>query len=305
MCFLANMTLENNQLSILFVLGVVVFGGMIGAKLFQFFKFPQVIGYIIIGLLIGQSGFKLITSDQIKELSDLNFFALGIIGFMIGGELKADIFKKFGKQFILILLGEGIAAFLLVGTFVSIFAYLFTSDIKMSVALGVVLGAISSATDPASTIQVLWEYKTRGSLTTATTAVVALDDALALTLYGLGVSIAGILTGNGEAGLMGALGHAGYELGGAVLVGVIGGLILSLILKKAEHPDSLLGFALGAVLIIIGISEALKLDIILASMALGLTFVNLNPRRSKLTFEVVKKFAPPIYVLFLSLSVPA
>ena len=50
----------------------------------------------------------------------------------------------------------------------------------VSFVLGLLLGAIASATAPAATTDVLWEYKTRGPLTSMLTAIVALDDALAL-----------------------------------------------------------------------------------------------------------------------------
>ena len=290
------------HLNLLLLLGIAVFGGTIGARLFHKLHFPQIIGYIIIGLIIGESGLKLVSGSIINTVEPLNYFALGIIGFMIGGELKYSIFRKCGKQFIAILLAEGIAAFILVGLGTFLLTYLFTGDLKLSVALGVVLGAISSATDPASTIQVLWEYKTRGPLTTAAIAVVALDDALALSLYAFGTSLAGILTGyHAASGVAAALGTAVYELGIALLVGFVAGLILRSILVKMYDRDSALTFAVGGVLLVIGLSLTLKLDIILSSMALGLTLVNCAPRRSQETFEVIKKFAPPIYVLFFVL----
>ncbi|PIR65292.1 MAG: hypothetical protein COU52_05035, partial [Candidatus Omnitrophica bacterium CG10_big_fil_rev_8_21_14_0_10_43_8] len=43
-------------------------------------------------------------------------------------------------------------------------------------ALGLLLGAIASATAPAATTDVLWEYKARGPLTTTVLGIVALDD---------------------------------------------------------------------------------------------------------------------------------
>lgn len=45
---------------ILLLLGIGVFGGMLGAWLFQRLRIPQVIGYIAIGLLLGDSGFGVI-----------------------------------------------------------------------------------------------------------------------------------------------------------------------------------------------------------------------------------------------------
>jgi len=290
-----------HHLNLILLLGIAVFGGTIGARVFRRLRIPQIIGYIIIGVVIGESGLRLISEEVTQLVEPLNYFALGIIGFMIGGELKLDVLRKYGKQFIAILVAEGVAAFALVTAAVILISYALTGNIRMSVALGVVLGAISSATDPASTIQVLWEYKTRGALTTAAVAIVALDDALALTLYALGTSVAGILTGHGGTSIVASLGTAFYELGIALLVGFAGGMILRTILIWIKDEDSELTFAIGAVLLAIGLSLALKLDIILASMALGLTLANSAPRRSQATLAMVKRFAPPIYVMFFVL----
>ncbi|RKY25434.1 MAG: sodium:proton exchanger [Planctomycetota bacterium] len=299
MSTIANSHLTNTwHLNFLLLLGIAIFGGTIGARLFRKLHFPQLIGYIIVGLIVGESGLKLISEQVVSSLDPLSYFALGVIGFMIGGELRYDIFKKYGKQFIAILLAEGIAAFLLVGAGSFLLAYVFTGNLKLAVALGVVLGAISSATDPASTIEVLWEYKTRGPLTTTAIAIVALDDALALSLYAFGTSVAGILTGHRGAGPAAAVGSAVYELGLALLVGFTGGLVLKVILTKIRDGETALAFAIGAILLTIGLSITLGLDVILSSMALGLTLVNISPRQSKETFEVVKKFSPPIYILF-------
>ena len=292
---------SSHHLNVILLLGIAVFGGTIGARVFRWLRIPQIIGCIIIGVIIGASGMKLVSEEVITLVEPLNYFALGIIGFMIGGELKLDILRKYGKQFITILLAEGTAAFILVTLATVAIAYAFTSNIKMSIALGVVLGAISSATDPASTIQVLWEYKTRGALTTAAIAIVALDDALALSLYAFGTSIAGILTGHEGNTVMGSLGAAVYELGVAMLVGVVAGFVLKTLLVRIKDEDSELTFAIGAVLLAIGLSITLKLDVILASMALGLTLVNTAPHRSQKTLEMVKRFAPPIYVMFFVL----
>lgn len=306
MNFVLNVLLEagadsSHHLNVLLLLGIAVFGGTIGARVFRWLRVPQIIGSILIGLLIGQSGLHLVSETVVQAVEPLNYFALGIIGFMIGGELKLAILRKYGKQFTAILVAEGIAAFFLVAGGTILLAYLFTQDLRMSVALGVVLGAISSATDPASTIQVLWEYKTRGALTTAVVAVVALDDALALTLYALGTSVAGILTGHTDGGIVAGLGTAVYELAVSLIVGCIGGLVLRSILIRIQDEDAELTFAIGAVLLAIGLSISLRLDVILASMALGLTLVNTAPWRSQKTFEIVKRFAPPIYVLFFVL----
>ncbi len=77
--------------------------------------------------------------------------------------------------------------------------------------------------------------------------------------------------------------------------------MLKTLLIRIKDEDSELTFAIGAVLLAIGLSITLKLDVILASMALGLTLVNSAPHRSQKTLEMVKRFAPPIYVMFFVL----
>ena len=89
--------------SILFILGAGVFGGISGAWLFQKFKIPKVIGFIAVGMLFGETGFKFITYNDVLLLKSFNFFALGIIGFLVGGELKWNSLKKYIKQFYLLI----------------------------------------------------------------------------------------------------------------------------------------------------------------------------------------------------------
>ena len=72
---------------VLMILGLGVFGGMAGAWFFQKIHFPQVVGYIVIGLLLGETGFGLVHPADVENLRLLNLFSLGIIGFLVGGEL--------------------------------------------------------------------------------------------------------------------------------------------------------------------------------------------------------------------------
>jgi len=286
---------------ILLLAGIAILAGRVCGNLFHRLNVPQIIGYIVVGVLIGQSGLRLINDSVIEAAEPINYFALGLIGFIIGGELKSEIFRRYGKQFVGIMIGEGIAAFVMVGTFVFLVVYLFTGDLKLSLALATVLGAISSATDPASTVQVLWEYKTRGALTTAVIAIVALDDALALGLYAFGTSIAGILTGQHGGSIVVAIGLAAYGLAASLLMGFLAGIAIRLVCRQTYERDVELTLAVAILMLVIGLSAALELDIILASMSMGLTLVNLEPKRSEKTFGVIKKFAPPVFVLFFVL----
>jgi Kef-type K+ transport system membrane component KefB len=290
------------HLNIILLIGLAIFLGTAGARVFQKFRIPQIVGYVVIGLIIGESGLNLIGRDTVETLSLFNMFALGIIGFMIGGELRRDVFRKHGKQFFIILCSEGITAFILVAILSGFVAWYFTGNLHTSVAMALVLGAIASATAPAATTNVLWEYKTRGPLTSTVLAIVALDDCLALLLYGLASSIAAAFLGKTNGSIWTTIPIAVFEIVGAVILGVLAGFLLSFILKRIKEPDKVLAFAVSSVLLVIGLSIALKVGSILAAMVLGATIANLAPRRRQSTFELMEKFTPPIYVLFFVLA---
>jgi Kef-type K+ transport system membrane component KefB/predicted transcriptional regulator len=287
---------QGSGTNFIFLIGLAIFVGTIGARIIQKLHIPQIIGYITIGIILGPA-LNVISQQTVQTLEPFNLFALGIIGFLIGGELKRDIFVKFGKQVPAILLFEGGVAFLLV-LFLSFFALWHFYDWHTALAIAVVFGAICSATDPASTVNVLWEYKTRGPLTTMLTAIVALDDALALVLYVTSVSLAGFLIGHKESGVLTMIIHSVCEVIGSLALGAIAGLILRWVIRRINDDEKTLMFAISLIVLVIGLAIHPKLDVILSSMAFGVTLINISPRRSLKAFELVRKFSPPIYVLF-------
>ncbi|MFC1632389.1 cation:proton antiporter [Candidatus Omnitrophota bacterium] len=288
------------HLNILFLLGLALFGGTVGGRLFQKLRIPQVVGYIVIGICIGESGLQIVGHQTIQSFQPFSYFALGLIGFMIGGELKREVLQKYGRQFMNILLFEGLAAFLAVSVSVGVIGTLLFADWRFAWALGLLLGAIASATAPAATTEVLREYKSRGPLTRTVTGIVALDDGLALLLFALAASLAGSLSGGGGSILRRFI-HPLYEISGSMAIGIIGGLVLSRLLKKYSEEKRLLAFSIGMVLLVAGFSLAVHVDMLLAAMSLGVIVVNFTPRKSKDIFKLVDGFTAPIYVLFFVL----
>jgi len=292
----AGIVLFSENLNIILLIGIAVFLGTVAAKLLQKIHVPQIIGFISVGIILGPM-LEIIKPAAVDSLASFNIFALGIIGFLIGGELKRDIFVKFGRQVVAILLFEGLTAFLLVGV-CSFLVVGYFFDWRTALAVGVVFGAICAATDPASTVNILWEYKTRGPLTSMLTAIVALDDLLALVLYITSVSIAGILRGHWQDSASGLIFHSLYEIAGSFGLGMAASLLLQGILKRIDDNEKILVFSLGIILLTVGLSDYLGLDVILSSMTVGIVLINIMPRRSLRSFELIKGFSPPVYVLF-------
>lgn len=288
--------------NLIFLIGIVLLLGALGGRLFQKLKIPQVVGYIVIGIIIGQSGFQILSANVISSLEPISSIALALIGFLIGGELKISVLKKYGKQFTGILFFEAIVPFFVVSIVVTIVSYFFTKDIKTSISLGLILGSISSATAPAATTDVLRENRTRGPLTTTVLGIVAMDDAVALILYAFSSSIASSLLGHTGGNLGNQLLTLAYDVFGSILLGSLIGFCLSRFIRNVMTDEGrILAFSLGAILLSTGLCVFLQLDTILAAMSVGFFMVNFAPTKTRPTFALVEKFTPPIYVLFFVL----
>lgn len=292
--------ISNMHTNVLFLLGLILFTGAMGGKIFQKLKIPQVVGYIIAGIIFGRSGLNIINKDIVEALVPFNYFALGLIGFMIGGELKKEVFRRYGRQLIIILLAEGLAAFVVVFVLVGLLGNLVLGGGVYYWALGLLLGAIASATAPAATTDVLWEYKTKGPLTTAVLGIVALDDGLALLLFAFASSIAPGMLG-ARSSLLSAVGKPVYEIGMGILVGIIFGFILIKILRKYAEKEKILVFSLCSILFALGLALIVEIDMLLAAMTMGIVLVNFEPRLSKDVFNLTFGFATPFYILFFFL----
>lgn len=279
-------------MDILLLLGIAILAGLAGGLLLQRLGIPQVVGFILVGLLLGESVSGLLPHDLLLQLAPVSQVALGFIGFMVGAELKAEIFRKYGPKFIVILLWEGLLAATLVCAGVT--------WLTGQLYLGLLLGALASATAPAATVNVLWEYRSKGPLTTTVLAIVALDDGLGLLLYAFAVTVAQVLLGTSTA----AVGWAVWleplrEIFGSLLLGGGAALLVNQLLPRLRgDAEQTLCLLTGTILFVCGFAAWLELSQILANMALGVVLVNVLPQRLATVFDRVKDFTPPIYILF-------
>ena len=165
-----------------------------------------------------------------------------------------------------------------------------------------ILGAISSATAPAATVEVLDEYGAKGPLTTSLLAVIGLDDAVSLVLFFL---MAGFVEGN----LAGANGISIasimmlplIEVGGSIALGVVCGLILDHILRGMKGRRDALALSIGFVLLTVGLAISLNFSLILSTIVLGIVLVNRFPEHGQKISYTVDQAGSVIYVLFFAL----
>jgi len=290
--------IDTSHTPLLLLLGLAVVGGAFGARLFQRLRIPQVVGYIAIGILVGKSGMRLIVDEHIAAFSPVTFFALGVIGFLIGSEMSGEVLRKHGKKFFAIMFCEGMGAFVGVSFATWAVTYALTGQAATSAAMGLLLGAMSAATAPAATVDVLWEYKTLGPLTTTILGIVALDDALALFLFSIVSSVVVRWLGGSGSSLSAGLLHAAYEMGGAAVLGGLAGLALNAIIRRTSDAEQSFTYLVGMLALLLGLSLLLEADVIFAAMVAGVVLVNLAPRQIRPARETLERFAQPIFIVF-------
>ena len=181
------------DLTVLFYAGVLIATGLLFGKLAKYVRLPNVTGYIVGGLLVGPSILNIVKKTSFASLELVSVVALGFIAFSIGNELKLSYFKRVGTKPIVIAVMESV--FAVVFVFVALIIYfLIVKDLtNANLRFSLVLAAIAAATAPAATIMVVRQYKAKGSLTDTLMSVVAIDDSVAIVLFGILVALANAL----------------------------------------------------------------------------------------------------------------
>ncbi len=292
------------SLALAILLGV----GFAAAKLGQLFRLPSVTGYVCAGLLLGPSGFGLITPELTGEkLAHFNQLALMLIAFGIGEHLELKRLKKTARTVFFIGLLEALFAFLLVAT--SIF---FVSSLlglgpegwqtRHYLSLSLLLGSVAIATAPASTLSVLRELRARGDWTTTLMQVVAVDNGLAIMAFGITTSVARNFSGTGgELAVLGPCLVSVFETAGSLCLGMLAGLLIVAVGTRLKRSSEMLTAGLALLLLCGETARALEFSPLLAGMAAGFTIVN-RQRRDVRFFRALNGFEAPIYVLFFTLA---
>ncbi len=276
----------------LLALAVMIFSGMLCGRLVKRIKLPNVTGYLIAGLLIGPSVLGIIPADTIESFTILSDVALGFIAFSIGNEFKLSYFKRVGSTPIVIAIFESLFAVIFV-----VAALLVTGH---DLSFSLVLGAIAAATAPAATIMVIRQYKAKGPMTETLLSVVAIDDATALFYFSICVAIANSLSG-GSMALSEIVLSPLIEIGGALLVGFLLGLIFTLPLRFFKKEGNRLALIIGFVFLGVGLSEICGFSSLLFCMSMGAALSNFCSETPKI-MDIADGFTPPLFMLFFVAS---
>lgn len=275
---------------VLISLSIMLLTGFLMTRITKIFKLPNVSGYIIGGILIGPYCLKLVSEEMVSKMDFVSDIALSFIAFGVGKFFKKEVLKKAGTKVIIITIFEALMAMLVVTISMH---YIF----KMSWQFSLILGAIASATAPASTMMTIKQYKAKGEFVDVLLQVVALDDIVCLLAFSVATAIATASDGNFSA--IDILKPIGFNLL-SILIGVLLAILLRLILNPKRSKENRLILVIMALLSLCAICSILNVSPLLACMIFSTVYVNITD--DTYLFHQIDNFTPPIMLLFFVLS---
>lgn len=281
------MVIENLVLSVGIILAFSFIVGMITDRL----GLTTIVGYIIVGIILGPITHIIEFSPHL--IDTITTFTLAFVAFVIGKSFTLDFLKNMGKTSGIILICESFAAFVIV----TLGIYLVTNNL----IIALLLGSLAPATAPAGTIASIQSCKARGNLSKITTAIVGLDDGVAVVIYVAAIAMVKVLLGSPPS-MYETIVHPLIGIIGAIILGIAVGAVFAYTIKRIKARENIFIISLTAIILCAGLAKVLGISSVLACMCLGATYINLAPNVSKTSFEQIEEILPPIYVIFFVTS---
>jgi len=286
-------------LSAITLLGIAVIVGFYCGRLARLARLPSLIGYMVLGVVLGPSILALLDESTMGRLSFITEVALGLVAFSIGTELSLAGLKHLGAGIVSIILAESFGAFIVVAVFI----YLVTRDLPLSL----IFAAMAPASAPAGTVAVIQEYRAKGTLTKTLYAVVGFDDGLAIIIFGFAAALARrllIAEATGQAtSVLPALWIPLKEIALSIVVGAVVGFVFCQMVRRLKAGHDILIIIFGVVLLATGLSIRWHLSLIMTNMVIG--FVLANTRREALVHRVTApllEMMPLVFIMFFFLA---
>lgn len=279
------------------ILGVLLSVGSVAGLLAEKVNLPRVVAYILIGAIFSPSilgnVFHFSTSSWSPSFTNI---ALAIIAYIIGSEIDLQSLKREKNTIMAAVVGQSVGTifFVAFGLWALSLVFGFLKEIDFTLAL--ILGTIATATAPAATLGIIEEYNAKGRITNTLLGVIAIDDAIGVILFTL---VLGTVT---EGGFSNSLMEGLKEIGGALFLGSIFGVLLGYLGNRLKHEELRLVTILGFILLVLGISELFAFSMLLSCMSLGFVSVMFYPKNHAEWMLPLKHIEELVFIFFFTLA---
>ncbi|MBW2004062.1 MAG: cation:proton antiporter [Deltaproteobacteria bacterium] len=275
----------------LITLGILLLLGLATDVIGRRTRLPRVTLLLIFGFVIGPGGLDFLSPNEEKWFSIVTDMALIMIGFLLGEKFTLPLLRQHGKLVLWISVAE------VVVTALAVLIGLLLIGLPMDIAL--LLAGIATATDPAATTDVVHETKADGLFTRTMLGIVAVDDAWGLIVFSF--MLTAVHAFIGQSNSIAPLLNGAWELGGALLIGIVLGIPMAYLTGRIRPGEPTLVEALGVVFLCGGIAIWLKVSFLLASMVLGCVVANLARHHIR-PFHAIEGIEWPFMILFFVLA---
>jgi Kef-type K+ transport system membrane component KefB len=279
-----------NHSIFLVTIGGVLLAGLALDALGRRTKLPRVTLLVLFGVAVGSSGLGLLPIESESWYELIAEIALVMVAFLLGGGLTREVLAEEGRH----ILGVSAGAVIVTAILVAGGLWLLGFD----PILCLLLAGVSTATDPAATQDVVRRSGDGRSFSQTLLGVVAIDDAWGLIAFSLLLALAHALVGHSVFGVVEIL---GYELGGAIVIGLVVGLPAAYLTGRLEAGEPTQAEAIGVVLLCGGLALAVGASFLLAAMIAGFTIANLARHHTR-PFQEIENIEWPFIVLFFVLA---
>lgn len=283
----------NEPAQIILALATMMLTAFLATRVTKWLHLPQVTGYLLAGILAGPYVLDLIPQNFVEHMSFVTDVALACIAFGVGKYFKFATLKKSGAGILVLTVTESLGAAVVVTL---VMALVF----RLSWSFSLLLGAIASATAPASTIMTIRQYHAKGVFVNTLLQVVALDDAVALIAFSVAAAIVQELQDSDTISWAGVLMPVVYNLLALVLGGICGWILCRALGGKEHTVNTRLALLLTLLLFITGLCAIVQISPLLSCMVMGMVYINLGG--DKRLFKQLNRFTPPVLLLFFVLS---
>ncbi len=281
--------------NVVFGVGILLITGYFLAKLFEKIKLPPLIGYIIAGLLLGESILGFIPDGMEQSFGIITEVAIGILAVTIGTEFNIKKLNREGFKAILLSL------LIIVFTFIIVFITLYLLGFELIISI--LLGIVACTTAPAITLNVIKNLRVRGKFVDYVYSIVSINDAFIFLIFGLVAGWISFIINISNQNIYNIFIIPLIKIISSIGLGILLGFILHITLKRMRKLNEILIVSLGLILFSTAVSTSLGLSIILVNLSLGTILINLSNKNERLfRVRVMYPLMPPIYSLFFALA---
>lgn len=272
-------------------LSIVLFSGFLVTRLTKILHLPNVSGYILAGVLLGPHTLGIVPQEMVTQMGFVSDIALSFIAFGVGKFFKRKVLAQTGRRVIAITVMEALGA----GVIVTMFMYFV---LRQSWDFSLLLGAISTATAPASTMMTIRQYKAKGHFVNTLLQVVALDDVVCLLAFSVATALVNA-DASGQFSFSDVLLPLAYNVA-AIGLGALCGYGLSRLITNRRSEDNRLILSIAMLLGITALCALCDVSPLLSCMVFSAVYINIT--EDKKLFKQVDRFTPPVLSLFFILS---